>query len=81
MSDVRLLALLVALLALAGTTTGAASDTVTVSDFDTEAMDERDATGVQADPLDDECVQNGGEDCRPVWFEPRDEVGEPPWIL
>ncbi|WP_440008404.1 hypothetical protein [Halomicrococcus sp. SG-WS-1] len=55
---------------------GAGTPTDAVSD---------DSAVVNAEPVQsaphDECVERGGKDCRPSWFQPVDRVGEPPWIL
>ncbi|WP_433629927.1 hypothetical protein [Halomicrococcus sp. NG-SE-24] len=44
-----------------------------------------DSAVVNAEPAQsaphDECVERGGKDCRPNWFQSVDRVGEPPWIL
>lgn len=62
------------LVGLTGVGAGTASDVV--SD---------DAPVTYAEPAQsaphDECVERGGKDCRPSWFQPVDRVGEPPWIL
>ena len=54
----------------AGTATDVVSDDVLVAHAEPE----------QSAPHD-ECVERGGKNCRPNWFQPVDRVGEPPWIL